>query len=378
MLKYLIEKEFKQIRRNSFLPRLILFMPCLTMLVLPWAASMEVRNINLAVVDNDRSAYSGRLTEKASASAYFNLVDVASSYEEAMKGVESGQTDIILEIPEKFERRLTTEGAAQVLIAANAVNGTKGGLGSSYLTAIVNDFSADLRNETAAQSRISAAPAVRITPQYKFNPHLNYQVYMVPALMVMLLTIVCGFMPALNIVSEKEIGTIEQINVTPVPKALFLLSKLIPFWVIGLILLTIGACIAWLVYGLLPVGNMGLVPAGNLLTIYAGMALYVLTVSGLGLLVSNTSDTMQQAMFVMFFFMIVLILMSGLFTPISSMPGWAQKITLFNPLRYFIQIMRMIYLKGSGFADLLTQFSALAVFTVTINLWAVLSYRKNR
>ena len=257
-----------------------------------------------------------------------------------------------------------------MLIAANAVNGTKGGLGSSYLTAIVNDFSADLRNETAAQSRISAAPAVRITPQYKFNPHLNYQVYMVPALMVMLLTIVCGFMPALNIVSEKEIGTIEQINVSPVGKFQFILAKLIPYWVIGFVVLSISFVLAWLVYGL--------VPAGNLLTIYAGMALYVLTVSGLGLLVSNTSDTMQQAMFVMFFFMIVLILMSGLFTPISSMPGWAQKITLFNPLRYFIQIMRMVYLKGSGFADLLTQFSALAVFTVTINLWAVLSYRKNR
>ena len=234
----------------------------------------------------------------------------------------------------------------------------------------MNDFSADLRNETAAQSRISAAPAVRITPQYKFNPHLNYQVYMVPALMVMLLTIVCGFMPALNIVSEKEIGTIEQINVSPVGKFQFILAKLIPYWVIGFVVLSISFVLAWLVYGL--------VPAGNLLTIYAGMALYVLTVSGLGLLVSNTSDTMQQAMFVMFFFMIVLILMSGLFTPISSMPGWAQKITLFNPLRYFIQIMRMVYLKGSGFADLLTQFSALAVFTVTINLWAVLSYRKNR
>ena len=370
MLKYLIEKEFKQIRRNPFLPRLILFMPCLTMLILPWAASMEIRNINLAVVDNDRSPYSERLVGKASASAYFNLVDVASSYEEAMQGIESGRTDIILEIPEKFEHRLVTEGAAQVLVAANAVNGTKGGLGSSYLTAIVNDFSADLRNETAAQSRISAAPAVRITPQYKFNPHLNYQVYMVPALMVMLLTIVCGFMPALNIVSEKEIGTIEQINVSPVGKFQFILAKLIPYWVIGFVVLSISFVLAWLVYGL--------VPAGNLLTIYAVMALYVLTVSGLGLLVSNTSDTMQQAMFVMFFFMIVLILMSGLFTPISSMPGWAQKITLFNPLRYFIQIMRMIYLKGSGFADLLTQFSALAVFTVTINLWAVLSYRKNR
>ena len=174
--------------------------------------------------------------------------------------------------------------------------------------------------------------------------------------MVMLLTIVCGFMPALNIVSEKEIGTIEQINVSPVGKFQFILAKLIPYWVIGFVVLSISFVLAWLVYGL--------VPAGNLLTIYAGMALYVLTVSGLGLLVSNTSDTMQQAMFVMFFFMIV--------------PGWAQKITLFNPLRYFIQIMRMIYLKGSGFADLLTQFSALAVFTVTINLWAVLSYRKNR
>ena len=139
---------------------------------------------------------------------------------------------------------------------------------------------------------------------------------------------------------------------------------------IGLIVLTISFILARIVYGL--------VPAGNLLTIYGGMALYVLTVSGLGLVVSNYSDTMQQAMFVMFFFMIVLILLSGLFTPIGSMPGWAQKITLFNPLRYFIQIMRMVYLKGSGFADLTAQFSTLAVFAATINLWAVLSYRKNR
>ena len=369
MLKYLIEKEFKQIRRNSFLPRLILFMPCLTMLVLPWAASMEVRNINLAVVDNDRSAYSGRLTEKASASAYFNLVDVASSYEEAMKGVESGQTDIILEIPEKFERRLTTEGAAQVLIAANAVNGTKGGLGSSYLTAIVNDFSADLRNETAAQSRISAAPAVRITPQYKFNPHLNYQVYMVPALMVMLLTIVCGFMPALNIVSEKEIGTIEQINVTPVPKALFLLSKLIPFWVIGLILLTIGACIAWLVYGLLPVGNMGI--------IYLFAAVYLIAFTGFGLAISSVSSTQQQAMFTAFFFMIIFVLLSGMFTPVSSMPVWAQELTRINPLRYLVEVMRMVYLKGSTLSDLTGHFIAVCLFAVFFNILAIVSYKKS-
>ncbi len=344
-------------------------MPCLTMLVLPWAASMEVRNINLAVVDNDRSAYSGRLTEKASASAYFNLVDVASSYEEAMKGVESGQTDIILEIPEKFERRLTSEGAAQVLIAANAVNGTKGagqfvphghrerllGRLAQRNRRAVSDFGRAGRSDHPA---VQVQPAFELPSLYGSGAHGNAADDR--------LRIHAGAEHR----QRKEIGTIEQINVSPVGKFQFILAKLIPYWVIGFVVLSISFVLAWLVYGL--------VPAGNLLTIYAGMALYVLTVSGLGLLVSNTSDTMQQAMFVMFFFMIVLILMSGLFTPISSMPGWAQKITLFNPLRYFIQIMRMVYLKGSGFADLLTQFSALAVFTVTINLWAVLSYRKNR
>ena len=134
-------------------------------------------------------------------------------------------------------------------------------------------------------------------------------------------------------------------------------------------MLSISFVLAWLVYGL--------VPAGNLLTIYAGMALYVLTVSGLGLLVSNTSDTMQQATFVMMFFMVILILLSGLFTPISSMPQWAQGITILNPLKYLMQVMRLVYLKGSPFSQLTVQFAALAIFAVVLNLWAVLSYRKN-
>jgi ABC-2 type transport system permease protein len=192
---------------------------------------------------------------------------------------------------------------------------------------------------------------------------------MVPALIVMLITVICGFLPTLNIVSEKEFGTIEQINVTPVNKFTFILSKLIPYWIIGFFVLTFCLGLAALVYGLIPVGN--------LLVIYFFALVYILAVSGMGLVISNYSSTMQQAMFVIFFFMIVMILMSGLFTPVASMPQWAQNITIFNPLKYFIQVMRMIYLKGSSLVNLGTQLFALCIFAFFFNIWATLSYRKN-
>ena len=208
-----------------------------------------------------------------------------------------------------------------------------------------------------------------IIPQYKFNPHLDYKFFMVPAIMVMLLTIIAGFLPALNIVSEKEKGTIEQMNVSPVKRPVFILAKLIPYWIIGFLVLSICMGIAALVYGLLPVGS--------LLTIYLFVGIYILVVSGFGLLISNYSNTMQQAMFVMFFFIMVFILMSGLFTPIASMPHWAQAITIFNPLKYLMQVMRLVYLKGSAFGELIPQCLALCAFAIVLNAWAILSYRKS-
>lgn len=206
-------------------------------------------------------------------------------------------------------------------------------------------------------------------PQYRFNPLLDYKVFMVPGLIVMLLTMLCGFLPALNIVGEKEAGTIEQINVTPVRKIDFVLGKLIPYWLTGL--LTMGLCmlLGWLVYGVYPVGNPGVI------LFFA--IIYILVVSGMGLVISNYSDTMQQAMFVAFFFIMILFLISGLFTPVASMPGWAQVIAAANPLKYFVEVMRMVYLKGSGFDQLLPQFFALCGFAVAFNIWAVASYRKN-
>ena len=256
-IKYLIEKEFKQMIRDSFMPKLILIFPCMMMILMPWAADLEIKNINLGIVDNDHSDYSRRLIHKINASEYFHLKEISPTYNEAMRSIEKGSTDIILEIPPFFEKDLIKEKNANVLISANTVNGTKGGLGSSYMMEIINSFAGEIQQEWLNSSNAGNLSAnVNISVQNRFNPYLNYKFFMVPALMVMLLTMLCGFLPALNIVSEKEIGTIEQINVTPVSKFTFILAKLIPYWIVGFIVLNICFLLAKVLYGISPVGSL--------------------------------------------------------------------------------------------------------------------------
>ena len=370
MLKYLIEKEFKQILRNPILPRLILVFPLMALLILPLAANYEIKNINLCVVDNDQSPYSRKLVEKIRSSGYFVITKTAKTYDKGLEAIEYDDADVVTEIPKNFEKELIREGKGKVLISANAVNGMKGGLSSSYLSSIVTDFAGEVRSEWIEAGTGGGVPVIEIMPLNRFNQNLDYHSYMVPAIMVMLLTMICGFLPALNIVSEKEAGTIEQINVTPIRKFTFIISKLIPYWIIGIIVLTIGFGVAAVGYNLLPAGSFG--------TIYVFAAVYVLAVSGFGLLVSNYSETLQQALFVIFFFVIIFILISGLYTPIKSMPEWAQTLTVINPLRYFIEMMRSVYLKGSGLFDLQKQMIALLIFAGLFNVLAVVSYRKRQ
>ncbi len=334
MLKFLLEKEFKQLLRNKFLPRLVVMQPFMILLVMPLAVNFEVRNINLSLVDNDRSDYSSKLTHKIASSGYFRLIHEATSGKDALRDIESGKADIVLEIPAHFERDLVRENVAQVMISANAVNGTKGGLGSAYLMNTINDFNNGIRAEWLQPASGPQVPSFAILPLYRYNPLLRFPIFMVPALMVMMMTMLCGFLPALNIVGEKETGTIEQINVTPVKRFSFILAKLIPYWAVGFLVLTVSFGIAFFVYGL--------APAGSVFTIYLFASVFVLAVSGLGLTISNFAATAQQAMFMMFFFVMTLIFLSGLYTPTASMPHWARVISNFSPLKYFIVVMRTV------------------------------------
>lgn len=359
----LLQKEFLQIRRNSFLPRLIVAFPILNMLVMPLIMTMDVRNVQVAVVDLDRSTTSRRILSHISASEYFTLVSRTSEFSPALKLLEEGSADVIVQIPGDFERNITNGSPEKIRITANAVNATKGSMGMQYLMASIARTLGRVSEEKGAE-----AASELITLQNRFNPTLDYRHYMIPALMIMLFILICGFLPALSIVGEKECGTIEQINVTPVSRLTFTLAKLIPYWIIGLFVLTVAMTVARLAYGLAPTGSLG--------AIYLGAMLFILTISGFSLTVANFSQTMQQTMFVMYFFIMIFILMSGLLTPIDSMPEWAQKFTLVLPPRYFVEILRSVYLKGASMAELWLSYAALGIFALIFNGLAAATYKK--
>ena len=362
ILKALLRKEVLLMRRNPIVPKIILMMPLMVMLVVPLVANLDVKNVNVAVVDNDRSQLSRRIISDIGAAQSLSVSAVCQIHSEAISMVEKGDADVLLTIPPDYSRNLATDRAS-VDVEANGVNATRGMLGARYVSQSVVGTLHQWQSETGRQT---AASGISIINRY--NPTLNFHNYMIPALMVVLLIIICGFLPTLNLVSEKESGTIEAINVTPVSRFTFVLSKLIPFWVVGLLVVTVGMLVGWLVYGLVPQGNIGV--------IYLAAILFSLVMSGLGVSIANRSATMLQSIFVMFAFIIIFQLMSGLFTPISSMPEWAQALTYAIPPRYFIEIMRSVYLKGTSLSELLPQFCALAAFAAILCLLAALSYKK--
>lgn len=367
-IRFLLQKEFRQIFRNRIILAMIVAMPAIQLMILPLAADYEIKNINIAIVDNDRSGYSQRLISTITASGYFRLTGFNSSFDEAIQLVETDEADLVLEVPAGFERNLIRESQEELFITVNAINGVKANLGGSYLSSIIRNFNRDIRLDLLPPKSISQNPAIEIVPSNWFNSLMNYRVFMVPGILAILVTMVGGFLSCLNIVKEKEVGTIEQINVTPIKKHHFILGKLIPFWILGNVVFTIGLLISWLLYGI--------APAGNLLVLYGFVWVYLLAVLGFGLLVSTFCETQQQAMFIMFFFMMVFILMGGLFTSIDSMPTWAQTVARLNPVTYLISVMRMVILKGSTLLDILPHIAITFVFAAILNIWAIINYKK--
>lgn len=368
---YIIQKEFRQIFRNKAMLPIIFIMPIMQLLILSNAATFDIKDIRLSYVDHNRTSTSRALIKAFDASDYFKVLDREPSHAIAYEDMEEGYVDVILEIPSDFEKELSLGKGTMLGVYIDAIDGAKAGIENVYVNQVVQGFSkqVQLKFLTADQKPSNFANVVSV-PAFWYNKELDYKTFMVPGILVLLVTMVTLFLSAMNIVHEKETGTLEQINVTPIKKHQFIIGKLFPFWVLGLVLLTVGLILAKLVFQVPIVGSVAL--------LYLFTAIYLLLILGMGLLVSNYTDTQQQAMFIAWFFVVIFILLSGLFTPIESMPGWAQKITYLNPIRYFVEIIRMVMLKGSGFWDIARQLSIIAGYAFALNIITVLGYKKTR
>lgn len=367
---YIIQKEFIQIFRNKTMLPIIFVVPLVQLIVLVNAATQEMRQINICIVDKDLSSTSRQMSYKFYSSPFYKNQGATFSYTQAEDLLKKDKVDVILHIPQGFERNMLREGKAKVQIVVNAINGVAAGLVNVYTTQILAGYNKGIIAEWSSLVPQGAVMPKTIEATYSFwyNPELNYKNFMVPAVLVLLVTIIGMFLSSMNLVREKEMGTIEQINVTPIKKYQFIAGKLIPFLVLALLELSFGLTLGKLLFNIPMLGNLGV--------LFLVASVYLLVILGLGLFLSTMVDTQQQAMFVAFFFMIVFMMMSGVFTSVENMPDWAQKLNMINPIAYFMKSVRMILLKGSGLRDVLPELSALGVYAVVSLTLAVSRYRK--
>lgn len=360
VLRFLLEKEVKQIFRNPIMRGMLIGYTAIVLFFFPWTINQELKELNITVVNTDQGQYAQRLIGKLQGTPTIKIQNSYPDYPSALKDIESQKSLAIIVLPEDFSRNLQRDKEAEVQVLINSVDGSQAGLAQSYITRLVQEYSSELR--------VSTPEKIEINPVYKYNSTLDYQFFMLPALLVIMITMYSSIFPAMSIVVEKERGTLQQINVTPVKRATFILSKIIPFWVIAVLVASISLPIVHWVYGLGFQGNF-------LLYLFATL-LFSIGLSFMGVILSNLSETIQQTMFLTLFFILIFFLVSGLFTPVNAMPIWGQAIAYANPLTYFIRINRMMYLRGSGFMEIYPDLIALVIFIALFSTTAVLTHNK--
>jgi len=348
---------------------IIFVMPIIQLIILVNAATLDLKRVNMVVVDEDLSHSSRALVSKFQGSPFYKIKAAFFSVKEAEEAVLSGDANVILHIPVHFERKLLKENNVSVQLLIDAINGVAAGLTNAYSTAIIADFNKDIRAELVTIPIPDGMyKTINTIPYYWYNPQLSYKNFMVPGVLGILITMIGMFLACMNLVREKEIGTIEQINVTPIRKYQFIAGKLIPFWIIALCELAFGLTVGKLLFNTPFLGSIWL--------LFSFSALYLIVILGFGLFISTFADTQQQAMFVSWFIAMVFIMMSGLFTSIENMPNWAQIMNKINPIAYFMRVVRMIVLKGSGLKDILPEFIYLFGYAILIVNLAIWRYRK--
>ena len=363
-LRFLLRKEFLQLFRDKLMLRQMMIMPVIQLLILSSAATFEIKRAQIYLVDLDHSQISRGLVDRLQAGGRFVVTDASPSMHLANEAMLAGDVGMILVVPPDLERDLVRTRAGRVQLILNAEDGAAAGVTHSYAAQIIRAYSSELGADLTPS--LSSVGAVELSTRGWYNPELDYRDFMVPGILVQLVTVVGTLMTAMNIVREKEVGTLDQLSVTPLSQGAFIAAKLIPLWVIAMIELTIGLLIARFLFQVPMVGSVTLV--------FGAAAVYLIAALGIGLWVSTLAETQQQAMFVTFFIIMTYLLMSGMFTPIRAMPQWAQWLTEINPVKHFIQLIRAVMLKGAGPGDVLRPLGALALFGTVVLSLAVRRY----
>ncbi len=359
---YIIQKEFLQIFRDKMMLPIIFVIPIFQLLILANTATYEIKYVNIGILDADQSVASRALVHKFEASPFFRIIARSFSMDELSDEMQQSNIEQILVIPTDFNQQLDKNEAVKVQLITDAVDGAAAGIMNTYALNILKDFNQKLLME--AKIVPPNIKTIETRSSFWYNPDLDYKTFMIPGILVLLVSIIGLFLSGLNIVKEKEIGTIEQLNVTPIRKHHFIIGKLAPFWVIAMFDLLFGLVLARFVFQIPIVGSVGL--------IIAVACIYLILVLGIGLFISTLADTQQQAMFIAWFFVVIFILLSGLFIAVENMPYWAQTINILNPIAYFIEFMRMVMLKGARLGDvfhLIVSISVYALLSIGLATW---------
>jgi ABC-2 type transport system permease protein len=369
---FLVRKEFLQIFRDHTTMVQIFMIPVVQLLILANAATFDLKRTRVLVVDEDHTTVSAGLVHRLEGGRQFRVVRQVASDQGVEQALLDREVTAVIHIPRRFEEDLVRHRRAPVQLVLNAEEGSAAGIVQSSANDIISSYARelDLTLPTVpnASGRWRPAP-LDLRTQRWFNPTRNYKHYMVPALMVALTTIIGLLLTAQNITREYELGTLEQLNVTPMTKVQFIAAKLIPFWLISLVIFTIGLAIGRLAFGI-PM-------RGSLFLVYLAAMIYLVVVLGLGLGISTITRTQQQAMFVAFFVILIFLLMGGLFTPVDSMPDWAQAVAQANPVKHFVFIMRAVLVRGAGLETVGPPMLGLAIAGAAVLSLAVFRYRKS-
>ena len=333
----------------------------------PWPVTQELKSLKVSIVNSDTGSYAQRLIGKMKATKSIEVQSIYPDYASALNDIERGETKAVMVFPKDFSEQLQLQEEPSIQLLLNAVDGTQAGLAQSYLLQLVQHYSKQLRMEELGLSQEEIEP-IAVLPTYRYNSTLNYKYFMLPALLVIMLTMYCSIFPAMSIVQEKEKGTLQQLNVTPIRRSTLILSKIIPFWILAIISVLISIPVIYWVYGLAFQGSI-------LLYLFC-VLIFAIALSFMGVILSNFSETLQQSMFLTLFFILIFFLMSGLFSPVDAMPAWAKVIAYANPLTYFNRLTRMVYLRGSGFLEIVPDLLALLAFLVVFGLIAVVTHKK--